>query len=193
VGSNRRLFSVELTGKPVLCQRTSDDYVQDQARVTFQQLERLQPQLRYAQAEDTITKAKQHHDAYCEPVAEQSLRWCQVWKAFLEASAALVSLIDEQVSPLVVLTRADGQPMFELAGGAVTLERMLNVVPGQPGFLVHSVMPVLREDEQINVGQSRTILSHVQGREPFENTNVERYLAGFQYDEPKPDMFMEEL
>jgi hypothetical protein len=168
-------------------------YYEDQLRVILQLLERLQPQLHFVRAEDAITKAKAHYDAFCALVAEGGLRVCQSWKTFLEQCAALVQLIDEQVSALVVLTRADGQPMFDLDSGSVTLQNMLVAFPGQPNFLPASVLPFLHEVDQITVGQSPTILAYVKGREPFSETNVERYLAGYQYEEPKPDIPVEEL
>ena len=161
-------------------------YYEDQHRVALQELERPEPQLRFAEAEDKMTTAKAHWDAYCEPVAEQGLRVCQAWVTFLEHCAALVALIDAQVSPLVVLTRPDGQPAFHPDSGHVTLQNMLTVFPGQPNFLPVSVIPYLKEEDRLKVGQARPIMEHVKGKAPFEATNVQSYLAGFQYDEPKP-------
>jgi hypothetical protein len=120
-------------------------FYEDQLRVTLQDVERLQPQLTYAQKLNQITSGKAHYDGYCEAVAEQGLRVCELWKTFLEACALLVHLIDEQRSPLELLTRADGQPMFELDGGAMTLQNMLTIFPGQPGLLVQSVIPFLAQ------------------------------------------------
>jgi hypothetical protein len=160
-------------------------YLEDQLRMTFQQLERLEPQLRFAQAADNMTKAQEHWDAFCAPVAEQGLRVCQAWVTFLEHCAGLVHLIDEQVRPLQVLTRPDGQPAFHPDSGHVTLQNMLSVFPGQPNFLPASVIPYLKDEDRLKVGQTRPIMEHVKGKTPFEATNVQSYLAGFQYDEPK--------
>jgi hypothetical protein len=161
-------------------------YYEDQLRVTYAQLERLEPQLRFAEAEDKGTSAQAHHDRYCAPVVAQSEEVLHCWDAFIEACAVLVEMIDEQISPLVVLTRADNQPMFELAGGAQTLQNMLTAFAGQPCFLPQSVIPYLKPENRLNLGQARTILGHVKGREPFSDTNVQRYLAEYRYEEPKP-------
>jgi hypothetical protein len=165
-------------------------YYEDQLRVTLKDMERLGPQLRYARAVDAMTTARTHHDHYCALVAEQGLRVCDAWKTFLEACQALATLIDEQRSPLEVLTRADGQPMFELDSGATTLKNMVTYFPGQPGLLVQSVIPYLRD--QITVGQARAILEHVKGRAPFSETNVQRYLAEYRVKDPESAFSMEE-
>ena len=78
---------------------------EDGLRVACEELDRLQPQLESARAVDTMTKAKDHHDAYCAPIAEQGQRVCQVWQTLLQEGAKLMVLIDEQISPLVVLTK----------------------------------------------------------------------------------------
>lgn len=166
-------------------------YYEDQLRVTLQELERLAPQLAFAQAEDKVTTGKAHYDRYCALIAQASERVCRRWGAFVEASADLATLIDEQRSPLELLTRADGQPMFELDSGTTTLQNMLAIFPGQPGFLGHSVIPFLKDP--ITVGQARAILAHVKGAQPFSETNVERYLAEYRGKDPQPAIAEEDL
>jgi hypothetical protein len=165
-------------------------FFEDQLKGTLRELDRLAPQLHYARAVDAITKAKAHYDHYCEPVAQQALRVCQDWTTFVTDCAVLVHLIDEQVSPLVILTRADGQPMFELDGGAQTLQNMLSAFPGQV-MLAQTVIPRLHTP--LTAPETRTILEHVKGVRAFSDTNVARYLAEYAYEEPKPDIPVEDV
>ena len=77
--------------------------------------------------------------------------------------------------------------MYELDGGAQTLQNMLSAIPGQVQ-LAQTVMPRLRDPHHVvllNEGEVRLILGHVKGREPFSDTNVQRYLAEYAYKEPK--------
>jgi hypothetical protein len=115
-------------------------YLEAQVRVAYQHLERLQPELTFAEAAFKVTTGKAHHDSYCEPVTEDGERVVQTWAAFVEACAILVERIDTQISPLVLLTKPNQEPMFELASGSETLHNMLSQVPGQV-LLAQTVMP----------------------------------------------------
>jgi hypothetical protein len=168
-------------------------YNEDQLRVTLQELDRLEPQLRFAEAEAKGTGAKAHHDTYCAPITAQSEKVLHCWEDFIQECAVLVEMVDDQVGPLTGLARADNQPMFELDGGAQTLENMLRAFKGQPSFLPQSVIPYLKPEDRMNVGQARTILGHVKGREPFSETNIQRFLNEYRYEEPKPDVPVEDF
>lgn len=159
-------------------------YYEDQLRVTLQEVARLEPQLRFAEEEDRVTRARAHWDSYCEPVAQQGLRWCQAWQTFLEEGARLEALIDAQADPLVLLTRPDGQPAFHPDSGAVTVQNALSAFPGQVA-LAQTVIPRLRAP--LTVGETRAILEPVKGKAPFEDTNVQSYLALYRVEEAKPE------
>jgi hypothetical protein len=80
-------------------------YLEDQMRVAYQHLERLQPQRTFAEAAFKVTTGKDHHDSYCALVTEDGERVVQTWAAFVEACALLVARIDTQISKLVLLTK----------------------------------------------------------------------------------------
>ncbi len=165
-------------------------YTEDQLRVTLQDLERLQPRLLFAEKQEAIGTATAQYDRYCEPVEQAGMQVCYAWQTFLEKCAAFVALVDEQERPLMRLTRADGQPAFEFDGGAMTLQRMLTVFPGQPAQLVASVIPFLQD--LMTVGQSQVILEHVKGKVPFADAQVHRFLADYAIKEPAPAGSMED-
>lgn len=151
-------------------------FYEDQLRVTLQEMERLQPQIAWAGAVEEITTGKAHHDRYCALIEERGQLFCAAWETFVGEGIALQQLIDEQSAPLVVLRRADGHAMFELANGPETLQNMLNLLPGAPRL------------QALHVGQAREILGHLKGREPFSETNVQRFLAEYRVKEPQPAM-----
>ena len=107
---------------------------------------------------------------------------CSTWAAFMQACAQFVEQADQQIALLWSMPDATGQPSFDLPDGQVLLQRMIQAFPHQPATLIQSIIATLRVP--MTVGDGHNVLAMVPGRQPFPETLVRRFLAGYQVKEP---------
>ena len=139
----------------------------------------------FAEAEEAITTGKEHFDAHCEPVREAATLICHTWAAFAQACAQFVELADQQIALLWSMPDATGQPAFDLPDGHVLLQRVIQTFPHQGASLISTVAATLRVP--FTNGDLDNVLEMVPGRQPFPDTLVRRFLAGYQVKEPQPE------
>jgi hypothetical protein len=167
------------------------DYLmaEDRMGLLLKELEALKPQVLYAEAAEAMAVGKAHYDTLCQPVTEAATLVCETWVAFIQACAQFVHLADEQIALLWSLPDARGQT-FDLPDGLLLLQRMIQAFPHQPATVIQSIVATMRVP--MTVGDSHNVLAMVPGRQPFPETLVRRFLAGFQVDEPTPEIPEEE-
>ena len=158
---------------------------EDRMGLLLQEMEQLKPQVLYAEAHEAITSGTAHFDAHTEAVTAAATMICSTWAAFIEACGAFVEQADQQIALLWSLPRSDGQPAFDLPDGLTVLQRAIQAFPHQPGTVIQSVIATLRVP--MTVGDSHNVLEMVPGRQPFPETLVRRFLAGYQVAEPTPE------
>jgi hypothetical protein len=160
--------------------------VSDRMEVLLHELEAAKPQLRYREARAAVATGKSHFDALVPAVTEASTLVCQRWAAFIQSCQGFVELADEQIRSLWSLPDASGRLAFELPGGAELLQRLLGVGFPHAGSTSLSQMVGLTFQTPFTQGDQHRVVAMVPGTQPFPPGLVERYLAGFQPDEPKP-------
>jgi hypothetical protein len=154
-------------------------WTEDRMALLLREIEQLTPAVLYAEAEDAITTGKAHYDAHSEAVTAAATQICEAWAAFIQACAQFVALADEQIRLLWSMPDASGQPFADLPDGQVLLQRMIQMFPHQPGTLMESIVRTLRVP--MTVGDYHNALEMVPGRQPFPETLVRRFLAGYEY------------
>jgi hypothetical protein len=97
----------------------------------------------------------------------------QAWRA------ELVALIDEQESKLVPLTKPNGQPAFDLTGGAMTVQHFLGGLPG--GDHWGTVLSPYCSDAT-TLGRVAEAADVVSGTRPFSETLQRTYREGYSHD-----------
>ena len=69
--------------------------------------------------------------------------------------------------------------------GRLQLSRLLTTFPNQQAGLVSMVMIMLQTP--LTVGESHGALAMAPGRQPFPETLVRRFLAGYQVEKSQPE------
>ena len=163
------------------------DYLmaEDRMGLLLQEMEQLKPQLLSAEAEAALAVGTAHFDVHCQPVAEAAEMICSTWASFIQACAQFVRLADEQIALLWSMPDATGQPAFDLPDGLTLLQRVIQAFPHQPSTVIQSVVATMRVP--MTVGDSHHVLEMVPGRQPFPETLVRRFLAGYHVENSQPE------
>ena len=96
-------------------------------------------------------------------------------------------LVDEQNRLLEVLPDATGQPAFDLPGGAELLQRLLGTGFPHAGASSLLHMVVLALQTPFTQGDQHRVVAMVPGTQPFPETLVRRFLAGYQGETSQPE------
>jgi hypothetical protein len=158
--------------------------VADRMEVLLHELEAAKPQLRYREVRAAAGQGVNHYNALVPAETEAATLVCTRWASFIQACAGFVEVSDQQIDPLTVLPAPDGSPAFELPSGQELLQRVIGGLPNTSGTVLQAVVWSIRQP--LTLGDTRTVVTAVPGTQPFPPGLVERYLAGFQPDEPKP-------
>ena len=164
------------------------DYLkaQDDLERIGQELERLKPQLLYAEAKEAVTQATAQHTRYHETIRQAAELIPQAAAELCRVCQQFVTLWDDQHGALATIPSHDGPPAFEILSGSLVLQRMLNALR-QGGAWGAAVLPCLREGGGLTAADGEAALEHAKsGMEPFAPSLVERFLAGYAVPEPSP-------
>jgi hypothetical protein len=143
------------------------------------ELEGLAPRLRYVQAEDSVTRGAQHHDALCQAMGEAAVQICETWTQFTQACSHFVQTRDSQIRGLF-LPDASGEMAWELESGTAALQQMLGAFPHQGADLATSVLHGVRFPPTHE--EMQRAIATTPGRAPFPPERVEQYLATYATD-----------
>jgi phytoene dehydrogenase-like protein len=151
--------------------------LQEELTAVRRELDHLGPRMRYAQAEESVTRGVQHHDNQCQAMGEAARKVGEQWQAFVMACRQFVQTRDEQIRGLF-LPDATGAMAWKLVNGTAALERMLAALPEQPATLTDSVLHALREPPTTE--ELHRAIATTPGRAPFPPERVAQYLATYE-------------
>lgn len=151
-------------------------YTEDQLKVLFRRIEHLKPRVRYQEMLEAVTAGTQHYDSYCPLVAELGRTICQQFADFIATCGQFRDLVDEQARLVAGLPAANGQPAFELLGGAEALTRLL-LGMRQGGSLYDTVWQFVRQP--LTTGEATAAVEGLPQVQRFAPLLITRFLAGY--------------
>jgi hypothetical protein len=151
--------------------------LQEELTAVRRELDQLGPRMRYAQAEESVTRGVQHHENQCQAMGEAALKICETWTDFTMACRHLVQTRDDQIRGLF-LPDASGRVPWTLATGTEALQKMLGAFPQQPASLADTVLQQIRTPPTSE--EMQRPVATTPGRAPFPPERVAQYLQTYE-------------